>query len=170
MMSRSVKLAALVAVVLAAAGLARAGDVLTKEQFVAKVIDCNLTEKDLAERAVKNAQSADVRRFAEQLVKDHTKMNEDALALAREMKLGVASAVSKEHKEALVKLTAAKGADFDREFVRFMVDSHEKTVKMLEANAKSNDSPQARKLAAGALPTVREHLEEARKLSKSLNK
>ncbi len=51
-----------------------------------------------------------------------------------------------------------------------MVSGHEKAVKLFEANAKDNNDPVVRKLAADALPTIRAHLEEARKLEKSLTK
>ena len=58
-MIRTVKWAALALVLISGTALVRAGDdkVLSKEEFLAKVMDCNATEKDLAEKAVKNAQS-----------------------------------------------------------------------------------------------------------------
>src|SRR4051794_7063447 len=85
--------------------LVRGGDkVLSKEEFLAKAIDCNMTEKDLAERAVKNAQSADVRKYAQHLVDDHTSNNKKAMNLAKDLKIGVVTGTSKDHKEALANL------------------------------------------------------------------
>jgi len=170
-MIRTLKLVAVLALGLSAGTASlRAGEKLSKEEFVAKAIDCNVTEKDLAEKAVKSANSADVRKYAEKLVKDHERLNSDCVALARDLKLGVVTGVSAEHKQALLDLTGASGAAFDRKFVSYMVKSHEKAVKMFEANAKDNASAEVRKLAAAALPTLRAHLEEARKLDKSINK
>jgi len=172
-MIRTVKFMALLALGAGVtAAVVRAGDdkVLSKEEFVAKCIDCNLSEKDFAERAVKNADSADVRKFAQRLIDDHEKLNQKALDLAKELKIGVVSGVNKDHKDALAKLLTTSGKEFDRNFVRIMVQNHEKSVKMLEANAKGSKSAEVRKMAADALPVVRAHLEEARKLDKSLNK
>ncbi len=108
-MMRTVKLATLLVVGLTAVGWARAGgQVLSKEQFVAKAIDINLTEEDLAKRAVKNAQSAEVRKYAEHLIRDHEKLNRKPLEMAREMKLGVVTAASKASKDAQLKLGTAR--------------------------------------------------------------
>ena len=51
-----------------------------------------------------------------------------------------------------------------------MVQDHEKAVKFFEANAKGSASEQVRTFAKETLPTLREHLKQARELDKSLNK
>jgi len=156
---------------LAAAPVVRAGDkAMSTEAFVAKVIDCNVTEKDLAEKAVKSAQSADVRKYAQRLIDDHTKLNTRALAMARELKIGVVTATSAEHKEALLKLTTATGNDFDRAFMRHMVKSHENAIKMFETQSKNSNRQEVRTFATESLPTLREHLDMARKLDTQVNK
>ena len=171
-MIRTLKLLALLAtVLLTGTALVRAGDdkVLSKEEFLAKVIDCNVTETDLADKAVKNAQSEDVRKYAQRLVKDHTANKDKAVDLAKDLKIGVVTGLSAEHKEAMAKLLLATGKDFDRKFIQHMVRSHKKAVKMLEANAKGSASEQVRAFAKNALPAIREHLDMARKLDKQLN-
>ena len=156
---------------LAAAPVVRAGDkAMSTEAFVAKVIDCNVSEKDFAEKAAKSADSADVRKYAQRLIDDHTKLNARATALARDLKIGVVTGTSKEHKEALLKLTTSTGRDFDRAFVRHMVKGHEEAIKMFETQAKGTTNKEIRTFATEALPTLREHLEMARKLDTQLNK
>jgi putative membrane protein len=169
-MIRTVMAVALLALV-AGTPVVRAGDkALSTEQFVAKVVDCNVCEKDLAEKAVKSADSADVRKYAQRLVDDHTKLNVRVGALARDLKIGVVTGLSKDHKEALLKLTTAKGKDFDRAFVRHMVKGHEEAIKMFEAQAKNATNNEVKTFATEALPTLREHLEMARKLDTQINK
>jgi len=172
-MIRVMKSVALVVVGLLLAGnvTSRAGDKqpTSPQDFLAKAIDCSVTEKDLAEKAVKNAQSADVRQYAQKLVNDHDKMNKDAMDLAKNLKIGVVTGTSKEHKEVLAKLMTATGKDFDQKFVHHMVEGHEKAIKMFEHCSKNATNEQLRNFASQALPTLRDHLERARKLDKMLN-
>lgn len=161
-----------VGLLVAGTALVRAGDdkVLSPAGFLAKVIDTNASEKDLAEKAIKNAQSEDVRKYAQRLFDDHKKMLGNSMEVAKEMKIGVVTGLSKEHKEILAKLLTSSGKDFDRQFVQHMVHCHTNAVKMLEVNAKGNENAQLRDLATKSLPTIREHLATARKLNEQLNK
>jgi putative membrane protein len=166
-MIRIVTSGALLALALAAG--VQAGDkALAPELFLAKAIDCSFTEKDLAEKAVKNAQSEDVRKFAQRLVDDHAKLNRRATDLAKDLKIGVVTATSKEHKEVMAKLLTAKGKDYDRVFIEHMVKSHEEALKMCEGQAKTGSRQEIKTFASEAVPIIRGHLEQARKLEKQL--
>jgi putative membrane protein len=57
------------------------------------------------------------------------------------------------------------GAEFDSEFVQYMVTDHRKDIQEFEAQA--NSSAKTRSLAAQQLPALRKHLEMALSLEKS---
>ncbi len=50
---------------------------LPAEQFIAKALSAGIAEVKLSENAAKNATNADVRRFAQTLVNDHQKCNNE---------------------------------------------------------------------------------------------
>jgi putative membrane protein len=60
--------------------------------------------------------------------------------------------------------------EFDREYMKAMVDEHEKAVDDVEAKAEKADNDHVKEWAAKTLPTLKKHLEEARQIQESLEK
>jgi len=142
-----------------------AGDPPSDKEFVARALACNILEEKLAERAVKHAQSQDVRDFAKRLVDDHALCNKKLLAVAAEMKLGVVAGLDAKSKETRARFDRLEPAAFDREFISHMVKEHEREIRTYEGVAKSTTNASLRTYVNDALPTLRKHLEEARKIA-----
>jgi putative membrane protein len=70
------------------------------------------------------------------------------------------------HKEhaAMKKLQGLSGTEFDREFVKMAVNDHQKDVKEFEKAAKDADDTELKSFAAKTLPTLRQHLQQAKSL------
>jgi len=68
------------------------------------------------------------------------------------------------------KLSKLRGADFDREYVRSMVEDHQKVVDWLTDVLTRDLSSDVRTLVEGLLPTVRQHLEAAKSLQDAIAK
>jgi putative membrane protein len=62
-------------------------------------------------------------------------------------------------------LIAAGPADFDRVYLQQQVPAHEQALALHSAYAAQGDTPQLRVAATGAVPIVRQHLEQARALA-----
>jgi len=60
------------------------------------------------------------------------------------------------------------GKDLDKAYVDAMVADHEKDITMFENAAKNASTPDARKLASAALPTLHNHLKMAQDLQKKM--
>ena len=52
---------------------------------------------------------------AQRMIDDHSKARKELMDIAKDMKIGVAAGLSKEHRELLLRLTKNDGADFDRD-------------------------------------------------------
>ena len=64
-------------------------------------------------------------------------------------------------------VTSAKvllGAEFDKAYAKHMVEDHEKAVKLFENASKNIKDPGLKDFATKTLPTIKEHLEMAKKL------
>jgi len=169
MQRRLVPFAALVLGFGALGQLARgAQEPLTDQQFVTRALAKGIVEEKLAEHAAKDGQSAKVRAYAQHLVTDHTKANKQLMAVAAEMKLGVVAGLDKDSKELQDRFSRLKGADLDRAFVNHMVDAHQRDIRMYESVGKSATNAVLRTYVTATLPTLRKHLEEARKLADDL--
>lgn len=68
------------------------------------------------------------------------------------------------HKEVMEKLSKLKGAEFDREYVKAMVEDHEKDVAAFEATSKGAVDADVKAFATKTLPTLKEHLQMIREI------
>jgi putative membrane protein len=105
-------------------------------------------------------------------VRDHTKAGTDLKAAATQAKIDVATLdvdkdAAKDDRDRLAKLS---GAEFDREYIKAMVDKHERVVNDLESKADGSANDHVKQWAATTLPTVKKHLDEARQLQTTLEK
>jgi len=140
----------------------------TDQEFVVKGIACDTAEVKLAERAIKQASNADVTAFARKMRDDHSKCREALLERAKEMKLAVLEGLDKDHQDRIDRLSKLEGSAYDRAYMRFMVESHEKALSMYESWAgKAKDSDLAAHVKR-TIPKLKEHLEEARNISNKL--
>ena len=125
----------------------------------------NLAEINAGKMAASKAQSPDVKKFAEQMVQDHTKMLEDLKSMAKAK--GVALPDSAPIKDtAQAKLLERKsGGEFDKDFMEHMVKDHEKAVKETENIAAKAKDPQFKSAVQQANGKIREHLQMAQRLA-----
>jgi len=133
--------------------------------FVMKAAADGKHEVMLGELAKAQAASADLKKFAEKMVTDHTKANEELMAAAKAAKIAVPGGLPEDMVKEVEKFKALKGAEFDRMYARHMVEDHEKAVKLFENASMNLRDPGLKGFATKTLPVIKEHLEMAKKLS-----
>jgi putative membrane protein len=121
------------------------------------------------------------------MVRDHTMANDELKQIASRYSISMPAQVDEKHLDTMNRLSKLRGADFDREFIKAMVDDHENAVDRLQTRTsedrfgenkgqvkpESSDKPAEASLnqwAAKALPVVRHHLDEAKRIDDSLGK
>lgn len=144
---------------------------IAKIVVVADTVDVNY-----GKLAVKKTENADVKGFAETMIRDHSAVNEKAIALAK--KLGVTpedSATSKSledtGKAELKKFKKLSGTEFDKKYVDNEVAYHEAVIDMLDKVLIPNTkNAELKALLESGRPIFVEHLGHAKMLQKKLNK
>jgi putative membrane protein len=136
-------------------------------EFIMKAASSGMTEVALAKIAEAKATNPDVKRFAQRLVTDHTKANEELARIVKEMKGKLPEKPSPEH-EKILKHFQGEVKNLDREYIKHMVDSHTKSVELFTKASKECKNDQLRAFAERTLPTIKEHLEMATKLHEKL--
>jgi putative membrane protein len=121
-------------------------------------------EVELSNLAQRQANRQEVRDFAQQMVTDHTALNNRVTELASTRGVTLPSQPDTKHRDLLDKLMNMQGADFDNQYIRAMIDDHEQTIRKFEHEAQYGTDPQTRALAQQALPTIRHHLDMAKGL------
>jgi len=123
-----------------------------------------MAEVEMGRLAVKQAASSEVKQFAERMIADHSKAGEELKQLASQKKVMLPKEINPKHKETMDKLSKLKGAEFDREYVKAMVEDHVKDVTAFESVAKGAVDQDVKAFATKTLPTLKEHLQMIREI------
>ena len=123
-------------------------------------------EVELGKIVAAAAKSDDVKKFAEQMVKDHTKANEELKTAAKAANIAVPEKIDAKHQKHLDMFKDYKGTDFDQDYMKHMVTDHTEAVALFTRASKEAKNKELKDFATKTLPTVQAHLEEAKKLAK----
>ena len=154
--------------VLALALPALAADVVKDPSDCAsKVAVANKFEIDTSQLALKYGKGEDVKKFAQQMIDDHTKAGQD-------FKAAVAAAKIKEPKDALdvsheakyIKLRAfTTDSGFDASYVAEQLAAHQDAVELFRNYSKNGEPGPLKDFATKTLPTLEHHLTMVQGLS-----
>jgi putative membrane protein len=131
--------------------------------FVTKAAQGGMTEVALSKAAATKSNDASVKKFAQQMVQDHQKANDELSAIAQKTGLNVPASLDAEHQAVVQKINNKSGGEFDQAYGRQMALDHAKTVALFEGATQSSDADLAA-FAKKTLPTLREHKQMAGKL------
>lgn len=101
-------------------------------EFVREITAANTAELTMAKLALQRASNANVKKFAQMMVDDHTRAGEKLQSIVSQHHLGMREAGEAE-KNPAQELGERRGADFDRAYAEAMVDAHQDLVDQLEA-------------------------------------
>jgi putative membrane protein len=135
--------------------------------FMNDVAEASMAEVEIGKLAKDRALNPRVKNFAEMMIKDHTAANNDLMAIARNKNVTLPSTLGK-HQDHLEDLSKKNGAEFDKAYMKAMVNGHEDVVKELEKCSQNGTDPDVKTFAAQKLPTIRMHLDSAKAINKAL--
>ena len=136
-------------------------------KFVEKAAKGGLAEVQLGQLAAQKAQSDDVKKFAQRMVDDHGKANDELKKVAEGKNIMLPTALDKKDQKLLDKLGKLDGARFDREYMEHMVKDHKKDVKEFQHEAKHGKDADVKGFAENTLPTLQDHLQLAQAAEKA---
>ena len=134
----------------------------TDSSFWMEAASGGMAEVELGRLAQTKAQNAEVKRFAQMMVADHTKSNDELKALAAKKNVALPPAPNQRHQGMMEQLQNLSGAEFDRAYVDAMVRDHEATVQLFESQTQGAGDAEIKAFAEKTLPTLRQHLEMIR--------
>jgi len=129
-----------------------------EKSWIGDVYNSGLEEISLGKLAATKGTTAGVKELGSHMMSGHQALNKELKMLAdkKGVKISQKSA-DKEYK----KLNALKGKDFDKEYVKMMVDGHTGIVKKFKSEADKGNDPNLKAWAAANLPKIEEHLKMA---------
>lgn len=161
-------------VALVAAAPAFAAAAPTDPQIAHIAYTAGNLDVEAGKQALKMSHNAAVREFAQEMVRDHTAVNDKALALVKKLHVTpeanpISASLTKAADAERAKLSKLKGAAFDREYVNNEVAFH-KTVNSALASTliPSAHNGELKSLLQTGLTLFKEHQAHAEMLAKKL--
>lgn len=155
--------------------VAQAGSTVTNDnavdsaRFLMDAYRDGLSEIALSQLALQKAANNDVKRFAQRMIGDHTRLNNDIGQLAQSKNIALPIDVSAEQTAQAERLAALSGDEFDRAYMAINVAVHEKAVTAARQQARQGNDADVRMLASTSLPLLETHLAAAKELDTLLD-
>lgn len=125
----------------------------------------NSLELQSSQLALQNASSQAVKDYAQMMIQHHTVAGQEMKQLLASKGAMIPDTVMLgRHRSRLEMLQTMQGADFDRAYIRLMVDAHEEDVDEFEDETTDAWDADLRAFATKMMPTLRTHYSRAREL------
>ena len=163
------------------------------QNFVEDLSYAGMAEIELGRLATQRGSHAEVKRFGQMMIDDHTKAGNELKQIATQHNLQQPAGLDEKHREIRDRLAKLSGAEFDREYIDVMIDSHQDVVDKLQSRVDETDrsavvTGQAERntnvkpedadnqveaslnmWAATTLPATKAHLDKAKAIQDTLN-
>lgn len=139
-----------------------------ESKFAVEAASGGMTEVQLGELAQQKASNQKVKDFGAMMVRDHSKLNDELKQLAATKNITLPPAPGEDHMDQIKKLSEKSGKEFDKDYMKLMVDDHKDDIDNFEKCSKDAKDPDLQAFASKALPTLREHHEAAKKINDAL--
>jgi putative membrane protein len=139
--------------------------------FTRQVAIGGMAEVELGKLAGARSRNDAVKRFARQMVDDHSKANERLVKIGKANEALIPKSPDRDPDVQAVRaqLDKLNGAPFDVAYMSAQVGDHQKTAHLLEHEIGSGQDAKAKAYAIETLPTVLRHLEMAQDVLASVS-
>lgn len=133
--------------------------------FMKKAAQGGMAEVELGKLASERASSPDVKKFAQRMVDDHSKANDELKQVASSKNITLPDSLDAKDEATKQKLSALSGAEFDRAYMSDMVTDHTQDVAEFRRESASAKDSAVKTFATQTLPTLQDHLREAKRIA-----
>jgi putative membrane protein len=133
-------------------------------EFLERATEGNIAEVAIGSLVEGRARLPEVAAFGKMIAADHASSQKQLTAIAAAKKIAVPTSLG-EHQSSYDRLVDLKGDEFDREFVKVMIDEHHMAIELFRGEAMNGTDPALKLVAATALPRLQTHLQHAQALS-----
>ncbi len=146
------------------------------QDFVTRAAQGNSAEIELGKIVAAKSknpsvkQFAQIKQFAQMMVKDHTTAISELQELAQSKNLNFNDDLPDDAKALQAKLSSDTGKQLDKDYMDSMVEDHQKDVQEFTDKSETAKDPDVKQWAGKTLPTLQKHLEKALQIDAKLNK
>lgn len=130
--------------------------------FAVKAASGGLMEVALGNLAQQKGANADVKKFGQQMVTDHSKANTELISIAAAKNIMLPTAPLPKHQKHIDHMSGLSGAAFDKHYMTMMVEDHQEDVSLFQTTASDNSQDaELKAFAQKNLPVLKSHLQMA---------
>jgi putative membrane protein len=119
--------------------------------FMKEAAQGGMMEVEMGKMAQQKGKSDDVKKIGTRMVTDHTKANNELMAIAKKKGVDLSKEKAKSH--------SMSDANFDKEYINMMVKDHEKDLAAFEGEAKNGSDADVKAFASKTSAVIKKHLE-----------
>ena len=143
-----------------------AGPALDKV-FVKKALEGNATEVQMGQLALEKSNDDQVKQFAQRMVDDHGKMQEQLKPVAEQMGVKAPDGPSKGSMKKMDKMKSLSGDAFDQAYIKDMVKDHKSDASEFKQEAQNTQNPQLKQLVTQGYQTIETHLQQIQQIAQT---
>lgn len=148
---------------MSAAVYVNAASEIDADDFVDEASAKGIAEIETSRIALQKSTSAEVRAFAQQMIDDHTKANEELMQIAKNKNLEVATESEMKNKVKSYILKQREGESFDEAYANNQVTAHKEAIELFKSGLNTGDED-INAYAKRTLPKLEQHLKVAEAL------
>ncbi len=127
-------------------------------KFAVDAANGGMAEVALGKIAEQKSTTKNVKDFATRMIADHSKVNNELTAIAKSKGITLPENISNDEQKIVDDLSKKTGKEFERAYVKEMLDDHEKDVKAFEGASKTCNDAGLQEFATKTLPILKMHL------------
>jgi putative membrane protein len=128
-----------------------------------------MAEVEMARLALTKASSDSVKQYAQKMIDDHTKANEELMGIATSKGITLMAAPDAKMRAMMMKMEKMSGMDFDRHYIMMAGSKdHMKMEKLFKDESMKGKDADLKAFAVKTLPVVQMHLQMARDLQSQM--
>lgn len=136
--------------------------------FMKNAASAGMFEVEASKVAQQKATDPKLKEFAQKMIDDHTKANDELKSLASSKNITLPTTLAKHQQMMLDHLNKEQqGKDFDEAYRHEMLVSHKEAISLFDNAARNAKDPEVKSWAAQTLPTLKEHGGRAKALNKT---
>jgi putative membrane protein len=145
------------------------GPSASDRMFVKSAMQGSMAEVQLGQLTLQKSSNDQVKQFAQHMIDDHTKLNEEMKPVAQQLGVDVPTQVSKKDHNLMNKLQGLSGPAYDQAYIKDMVKDHKNDLSEFQMEASSGQDQTVKDAAAQGSKVIAQHLQMAQQLAKDQN-
>lgn len=134
----------------------------TDAQFMIRIAEINLQEIQVGHLAQQKSMSMDVKKLADEMVKEHTQLLSDLTTLAKKKGLTLPKSTSLDGQEEYKELNNTSDKRFSEEYCELVIKEHKEAVRLFEKAAKDAADSEIKEWATATVPVLKTLLSNAK--------